>query len=503
MDPFCAFFTSHLTEIYFLYGLAFFVTGIVVWLEASRSPTLPLTRTLPFLAAFGITHGVHEWMEMFARLASGEIGTPARILRLFVLIISFIPLVEFGLRLLTMYSRQRWRWVRWAMLAVFLGGLTIMWAYWNTDGTWIIVIDVWSRYSLAMPGAILSALGLFKHKSRTRHQPFGVSRDLTIVGLAFFLYGVPGQIFVTPSPLPPSNVVNSQLFMHYLHFPVQLLRTITAMLIALFVVRSVRLFQRQRQRQVDKLNQERLEAQRRLTEEMAEREALRREIFHQTVQAQEEERQHIARELHDEAGQALTAISYELAALEEALPPTNPEHHDAVRERTTTLRRLTENVLDNLQRLTNRLRPTMLDELGLVPALIAYTDECSERFPFNVDIDVTGPRRRLTPEIETTLYRIVQEGLTNVARHAEASHAWVKLHFDQHRVVLHILDDGVGIDLETIQDAAICGHGWGLAGICERVELLGGDLDIQSSPGEGANLCISIPTPRCEETEED
>lgn len=497
MDPFCAFFTSHLTEIYFLYGLAFFVTGVVVWLEASRSPTLPLARILPFLAAFGIIHGIHEWLEMFGRIEPEPMGMLSQLIRLSVLIISYIPLIEFGLRLLTLNARQRWRVIRWLILAIFLGGAGLIWRRWNTDPAWITTIEVWSRYSLAIPGAMLAATGLLKHKSHTSHQ-LRVSRDLTIVGVAFFLYGVPGQVFVTPSPLPPSNVVNSQLFMRYLHFPVQLLRTIMATVIALFVVRSVRLFQRQRRRQMEELNQERMEAQRRLTEEMAEREALRREIFHQTVQAQEEERQHIARELHDEAGQALTAISYELAALEEALPPTSPKHHDAVRERTTTLRRLTENVLDNLQRLTNRLRPTMLDELGLVPALIAYTDECSARFPFNVDMDVTGPQRRLTPEIETTLYRIVQEGLTNVTKHAQATQARVELRFNEHQTVLNIIDDGVGIDMETVQGAAACGEGWGLAGIYERVELLDGELDIQSPPGEGARLQISIPTPQCE-----
>ncbi len=494
MDATCAFFTSHLKEIYFLYGLAFFILGVAVWLESSRSSAMPPARTLPFLAAFGTIHGGHEWVEMFQLMKTDPPSLFSQGFRLLVLIVSFVLLTEFGLRLLALENNRRgWQIARGALLAVFLGGMVLVWAVWGTDADVWAAADAWCRYVLAVPGAVLAAMGLFKQSCRLVHQQLQISRDMFIVGLAFLLYGVPGQLFVGRSPLPPSTVLNSALFMETLHFPVQLFRSVMASVIAIFTVRALRLFEIERQRQLDRLHQTRAEAQQQLAEEMAERERLRRELLHQTVLAQEEERQHIARELHDEASQAMTAISWKLAAVEQALPNSHNIGHKAVHKHVGELRQLTQQVMNNLRQLTRRLRPSVLDELGLVPALIAHADECSARFPFVVDVEVTGQRRRLPSEIETTLYRITQEALTNVAKHAQAAHANVQLHFEnEHRVTLNVSDDGVGMDVENAMRAAQ-GKGWGLVGIRERVQLVEGSLDIRSTPGDGTTLDVRIP----------
>ena len=484
----CAFFARHLVEIFFVYGLAFFVTGLVVWLEASRAPALPQARVLPFLASFGLIHGSHEWVEMFQLMAPDPPTLLFQGLRLLTLVVSFVLLVEFGLRSLALGGWRAGRAVRWAILAVFLLGEGLVWAIWGTEvDAWLAAADAWCRYSLAVPGAVLAAAGLFRQSRLVRRSSRGVSRDLLIVGLAFLLYGIPGQVFVGPSPLPPSTVINSTLFLDVLHFPVQLLRTAMAGTTAIFIVGALRLFELERQRQMDKLSQDRAEAQRRLHEEREEQERLRRELLRQTVQAQEEERQHIARELHDEASQALTALSWGLAAVEEALP----DHPDEACERTGELRRLTEQVMNNLRQLSIRLRPAVLDELGLVPALITYADDCSTRFPFVVDAQVTGTRRRLPPEVETTLYRIAQEAITNVAKHAQATQATVMVEAEGGTVRLVIADDGVGFDSTC---AAQTGEpqGWGLITMCERAEAMGGHCEIESHPGEGTQVVVEV-----------
>jgi signal transduction histidine kinase len=264
-----------------------------------------------------------------------------------------------------------------------------------------------------------------------------------------------------------------------------------ALTVAFFTVRALRIFELERQRQMNELSQAQMEAQIHLDQERAEQERLRTELLRQTVLAQEEERRHIARELHDEASQALTAVAWELAAAEELMVNLPAE----IRGRVTALRGLTEQVMNNIRQLITRLRPAVLDELGLVPALIAYGDDCSNRYPFSVDVDVTGQRRRLPSEIETTLYRIAQETLTNVAKHAQATHAYVQLHFEPRGVTLRITDDGVGMDVETARRAAARGKGWGLAGIWERVELAEGNLDIESSPGAGTEISVWVPAP--------
>jgi signal transduction histidine kinase len=290
--------------------------------------------------------------------------------------------------------------------------------------------------------------------------------------------------------------VNTTLFIEVFGFPVQLLRTIAAGTVAVFTVRALRLFELERQRQLEELSQARAEAQRRLNEEVAEQERLRGELLRQTVLAQEEERRHIARELHDETSQAMTALSWKLAAVEQALPDSHGEGHNEVHGRIKDLRHLTEQVMNNLRQLTARLRPAVLDELGLVPALITYGDECSAHFPFTVNVQVTGARRRLPTEVETTLYRIAQEAITNVAKHAQANQAAIQLHFDEQEVALSIRDDGVGMDVETARRAAACGKGWGLAGIYERVRAVEGNVDIRSSPGAGTHLSVRVPAPQ-------
>ncbi|MGD1996148.1 MAG: sensor histidine kinase, partial [Anaerolineae bacterium] len=165
------------------------------------------------------------------------------------------------------------------------------------------------------------------------------------------------------------------------------------------------------------------------------------------------------------------------------------------RIRMEKLRDLAERVMENLRQLTTRLRPTVLDELGLVPALITHTDDCATRFPFTVDVEVTGERQRLPSEMETALYRIAQEALTNVAKHALANHVHVRLHFGDQEMTLGVSDDGVGMDVQDARQAAALGEGWGLAGIYERTDLMNGRIDIQSAPGAGTRLTVQVPIP--------
>jgi signal transduction histidine kinase len=382
---------------------------------------------------------------------------------------------------------------RWIVLVIFFGGTSLIWLRWGSEGrqTWISAIDAWCRYSLAVPGSVLAAIGLHGYARTVNNGQRTFPCNLQIVALAFLLYGVPGQVFVGESVLPPSTVVNSSLFLDTFHFPVQLLRTLMATLVVTFMGRGVRCFERERQRRMEKLNRDRLEAQQRLTEEMAERRQLQRELLHRTVQAQEEERRYIARELHDETAQALTALSLRLAGAEEAVEQDPEQARTQLKE----LRGLVDDVMKKINQLTTRLRPTMLDDLGLIPALITYGDEVARHLPFTVDVKVTGERRRLPSELETTLYRVAQESLTNVARHARATHAWIHLHLGPKEATLKVSDDGIGMCPARAEQAAAHGEGWGLAGIHERTALLGGDVKIHSQPGAGTEIEVRIPIP--------
>lgn len=210
----------------------------------------------------------------------------------------------------------------------------------------------------------------------------------------------------------------------------------------------------------------------------------------QLLEAQENERKHIANELHDEIGQALTAISFNLAAIEEALPA---EGTSEVRERLADTTTLVEQVLEQIRSLSLSLRPAILDEAGLVPALRWYVHQYTRRLNIAVEFEAHGFDGRLPVEMETALYRVAQEALTNVARHAHASRVRLRLEQTASAVRATIEDDGRGFDPAAVAAVGTGPRGAGLLGMQERVAALGGSVRIQSVPGQGTRLTVELP----------
>ena len=239
----------------------------------------------------------------------------------------------------------------------------------------------------------------------------------------------------------------------------------------------------------------------RLLQAVAQQRSQLRTLAAKLTDVQEAERRRLARELHDELGQVLTAIRMNLAAVEKELAPIAPGR---LRERLSEAGQLTDETLERIRELALDLRPSMLDDLGLIPTLSWYIGRFEQRMQIAVDFDAQGfdPDARLSPSLETTLYRILQEGLTNVARHAGASHVRLRLGVEAPameaatravpEVVAQIEDDGCGFDVEAVLDAADATGGVGLLGMRERVALLGGTWQIESTPGKGTRLWIRL-----------
>jgi signal transduction histidine kinase len=220
------------------------------------------------------------------------------------------------------------------------------------------------------------------------------------------------------------------------------------------------------------------------TDEMRrERELLRRQLFERVIAAQEEERRRISRELHDSTSQNLTSLMVGLRALDGICD--NPQVHLQAHE----LRETAVQVLDDLHNLAVQLRPSVLDDLGLSAALERLIQEWQKRHQIQADVVVHLAGERLPDAIETALYRILQEALTNVARHAQAKSVSVLVERRKQDVVAVIEDDGVGFAAwQTQRD----GH-LGLAGMRERAELLGGTMTIESNLGVGTSFFIQLP----------
>ena len=475
------------TVVYFFYGLSFFCMGMVTALEVGRCSDLRLRHALRYLAGFGLLHSAHEWLEMFHNIV-GEAGYPhTHVLwegtRLILLALSFLSLGAFGSLLIAPNEKIR----RLSMLGpLFATGL---WAYgmltfkgqYLLSGGLLDVADVWTRYVLAIPSAVWACAGLVHQQREFRRvgmAQFG--RDSLWAAIAFAWYGLVGQLFIRPSLLWPSTFLNSDLFYDIFGFPVQLLRAVAALLVAIFVIRFLRSFEVATQRKIDELQAARLE-------EAQRREALRGELLRRVVAAQEAERQRIARELHDETGQALTAIGLGLRGASSALRQDREKAAHNLRQ----LEGMVDHSLNELQRVIADLRPSHLDDLGLPAALRWYGNEIQNRTTLLVAVEISGEARDIPPEVKTALFRVAQEALTNVVRHAHARAVQLRLAYHQGRVTLTVEDDGCGFDQERLKMAQR--PSWGLLGMEERASLLGGELKVTSLPGRGTRVQVIIP----------
>lgn len=229
-------------------------------------------------------------------------------------------------------------------------------------------------------------------------------------------------------------------------------------------------------------------------------EAALRESMHQShmlsrrvLEAQETERRRVAMELHDELGQALTAIKINLQ-VGERFPQQTPGELNAENIR------IVDEALQQMRRLAYALRPSMLDDLGLAPALRSMAEQTATRSGLAVRFDMGEPPPRLAPETEIAIFRIAQEALTNIVRHAQARHVTMSLRNDAETLVLKVQDDGCGFDPAAMRARAEAGGSLGVLGMEERAMLIGGQLRLESAPGKGSRLRLQCPVRRQGET---
>jgi signal transduction histidine kinase len=477
--------TFSLVIIFFFYGLAFFSMGLVTSLEAGRASGEQLRRALRYLGAFGLLHGLHEWYEIFLILellpGQSEIWFFYEWLRVGFLVISFLPLTTFGLILIT--SKLRRAPIIWAVpgAQLVLWGIALLVAYPGTTSLELPnYADVLARYILAIPAALLAAVGLRRlcvsfHRDGLAHYGY----NCTWAALCFAFYGAIGQLFVRQTSLPISSFLNQELFLNIFGFPIQLLRALAALLIAFFILRFLRSLEREIQHNIRRLQEDRIRSSQR-------REALRGDLLKRVVGAQEAERQRIARELHDETGQALTAVGMGLQGLETKVGSQDAQILDNI----SSLKELVTQSMAELQRIISDLRPSHLDDLGLRAALRWYVNDVNERSGIHITLEMHGREHDLTSEAKMALFRTAQEAITNVVKHAQATTIEVILSYLEQGVQLTIRDNGIGFDLQRVQQRR---DNWGLLGMHERASLMGGEFNIVSEPSDGTYVEVYIP----------
>jgi signal transduction histidine kinase len=474
--------------IFFFYGLAFFSMGLLVMLEGGRASDPGLRKALRPLAAFGLLHATHEWVEMYEIIAvsfGAELPQWLSAIRLTVLSFSFISLAAFGSFLIAR-SEASQKYILiipvimeavWVFGLLNLGGMYMGRELWAAAGNW-------TRYSLAIPASLLASAGLIvQQRAFRRAGMVSFGRDSLYAAIAFAWYGLVGQFFVNTSPLPLSLIVNEDLFLALFGFPVQLFRAISAGAASFFVIRFMRAFQVETDRKIAEL-------QRMQLEEARQHNALRGELFGRVVAAQEAERRRIARDLHDETGQSLTAIGMGLRGLSTTIQSGNPEKTIGPLRHLETLN---ANALTELQRLISDLRPSHLDDLGLSAAIRWYAGNLQERSSLNLKVETTGHEKPMSPAVKTAIFRIVQEALNNVMKHGAASSVNIGLAYEASDVRVRIKDDGQGFDVLAKNNQTGGRPSLGLVGMQERATLLNGTFFVASMPGQGTLVEVTVP----------
>jgi signal transduction histidine kinase len=504
MNALSEFFVRNIVIVFFLYGLAFFGMGLALVLTSQRASQFRFVKAIRPLAAFGLLHGIHEWIEMFQKIATQTSGAvPSQVeevVRVVILVMSFLMLADFGAQLLNPEAATPGR----AHLIVV--GMTLFWLFSIAAAVWVMrpttteiipLADVLSRYTLGIPGALLGARAMMiQQRTFRQHGMDRFGQDLVWCATALLLYGAVGQLFVRPTSLPPSTIVNSTLFMQWFGIPVQLFRALMATTLAIYMARAINVFEVEGKRRLEEV----LEGERQIANENArlrlqaqEREKTLANLLHQVVTVQETERQRIARELHDVTGQSLTAIALGLRGVEATIHP-NPE---LAVEQARQLKSFSTNALTELRQMIADLRPSQLDDLGLVATLQSYLQQFETRYGIHTSLAFAGNRtQRLPAEYEIVLFRIAQEALTNVARHAKASRVTVRLSLSSSQLRMTIEDDGQGFDVAQAALAREREHspqGWGLLGIQERASSVGGRCEIVSQPGQGTQIRVAVP----------
>ncbi len=236
-----------------------------------------------------------------------------------------------------------------------------------------------------------------------------------------------------------------------------------------------------------------------LVRQIDERNLELRALSEHAINALEEERKQIALTLHDDTGQSLSMLIINLERLENQLP----SEENLLLEKLAATRQLAQETLANLRKIVYGLRPSILDDLGLVPAIRWYAQTNLEEAGIMVEINANGEVEPLSPLLNSSLFRIAQEAINNIIRHSQAEKVEINLSQREEDILLEVKDDGRGFDLGSVREEALQLQHLGLLGMQERAELVGGNTELSSVPGGGTQILISVPfNPPGEEKDE-
>jgi signal transduction histidine kinase len=459
------FFTLNHDLILFAYGLAFFTLGLAISLHSRQHSRLQLARSLSWLAAFGFTHSLHEWGDLFIPIQAEYLSQPAvtalLVIQLALLGVSFACLLEFGITLLR--PAGRWRWLHGLALGLLLTWLVviifIMLPLMPDQTLWHHTAAALARYGLALPGGLVAAWGL-RREAFARIAPLQVPhivRTLRLAGLCLVAYALLAGLVTLPVSFFPGNILNDVNFAQAVGLPVVVLRAAAGLLLSLTIIRALEVFDVETARRIESM---------------------------ESGQILAAERERLARELHDGAVQNVYSVGLMVDSAQRLAEPGSP-----VAERLITARTVLDQTISELRRNLGELRgrPSATAAEPLAAALQRLTSDPRLGALADVALELAVDEAdTLPPERSQHVLAVAGEALANAVRHGHATRVQVRAAHTAQRLRLQVWDNGTGGAAET-------STGHGLRNMRDRARLLGGELTVHSPPGRGTTILLDVP----------
>jgi signal transduction histidine kinase len=448
--------------ILFVYGLVFFVLGLATALQSRHYSRLDLARSLSWLAAFGLTHSLNEWGDLFIPIQQVYLSEPAvqllNVIQLILLAVSFACLFEFGVALLRPLGRARWLYSAPAVLLIaWVFSIFFILLPFSPDLTaWHHAANALARYLVGFPGGLVAAYGLRQQTFR-RIAPLNVPHivnTLRVAGVALAVYALFGGLIPPPVPFFPGNWINSDTVQQATGIPPMLFRSLIGLVLAVTIIRALEVFDVETARMIEAMEQQQIVAA---------------------------ERDRIGRELHDGAIQTVYTAGLLVESARNLAEPDSP-----VASRLNKAIDVLNDAIRDLRRNLGELHAAPTD-VPLPVALRRLTQDPRYRSLVDVSLDLDLPEADSLSSVRTDhVLAIVNEALSNVVRHAQARQVHVHARRSEGRLIVTIQDDGLGLPRQVEA-------GFGLRNMHDRARLLGGQLDMTSTKGKGTTIRLDIP----------
>lgn len=462
------FFIQNETIILFAQGLVFFSLGFAVWLQRRRATRLTLTSSLIWLAAFAFVEALAVWGHVFIPIQQGYLGPRAieglLVLRAGVQVLAFLFLVQFGLRLVGLRPTAR-RWL--TALSIVVAGVILGATALASASTgwgaadWEHAVVALARYSILFPGALLSAVGLWRQRAELGDAGMpGIKPYAAAAAAVLVVYALVSGLIVPGGPITPGGIGDAEGWFDLTGLPLGVMRGVAGLALCVLAVKLLEIFDVEAKQQLEDLDRARAIA---------------------------EERARFRRDLHDGTIQSIYAAGLHLESI--AIRTDDASVRAEVREVVSDLNAATDGIRDYIRHLA---QPPATAE-GLAAALGELTrrfcDETGGDARFSVEgVACAGP---LPEEAGQHLSQILREALANTARHADASHVEVALLFASDELDLVVTDDGCGPGRSSHQEDT--GRHEGVRNMRERARRLGGRLTIEAGPGGGTRVTLAVP----------